>query len=80
VWLVDASIPIEELSEMLNTPFNTEDSITLGGFLTEKLQHLPRKGERVMYKKHCFQIQKASPKRVKQVLIFEENRSQQNSY
>ncbi len=74
VWLVDASIPIEDLSDVLDITFQTEDSITLGGFLTEKLQHLPQKGERILYKRHYFQIQKASPKRVKQVLIFEEKK------
>lgn len=71
-WLVDASIPLEDLSPELDISFETEDSVTLGGFLTEKLQHLPKKGERILYKKFYFQIQKASPKRVKQVLIFKE--------
>lgn len=74
VWLVDASIPINDLKAVLNISFTTEDSITLGGFLTEKLQHLPQKGERVLYKNYYFQIQKASPKRVKQVLIFAEKK------
>jgi putative hemolysin len=74
VWLVDASVPIHDLSNVLNISFKTEDSITLGGFLTEKLQHLPQKGERVLYKDYYFQIQKASPKRVKQVLIFAEKK------
>ncbi len=69
-WLVDASITLEDLSNVLNITFETESSVTLGGFLTEKLQHLPKKGERVTYKKFYFQIQKASPQRVKQVLIF----------
>ena len=73
-WLVDASIPLEDLSDTLDIIFETEDSITLGGFLTEKLQHLPKKGERILYKKLYFQIQKASPKRVKQVLIFKEKK------
>ncbi len=74
VWLVDASIPINDLSDVLNISFKTEDSVTLGGFLTEKLQHLPKKGERVLYKEYYFQIQKASPKRVKQVLVFAEKK------
>lgn len=71
-WLVDASIPLEELQELLNITFESEDSITLGGFLTERLQHLPKKGERLLYKGYYFQVQKASNKRVQQVLIFEE--------
>ncbi len=73
-WLVDASVPLEELSEALDISFETEDSITLGGFLTEKLQHLPKKGERILYKNLYFQIQKASPKRVRQVLVFKEKK------
>jgi putative hemolysin len=71
-WLVDASITLEELEEFLNIEFETEDSVTLAGFLTERLQHLPKKGERVLYKDYYFQVQKASTKRVRQVLIFEE--------
>ena len=71
-WLVDASVQLDELGKALDVTFETEDSVTLGGFLTEKLQHLPKKGERVLYKHFYFQIQKASPKRVQQVLIFQE--------
>ncbi len=73
-WLVDASIPLEDLSKELSISFETENSVTLGGFLTENLQHLPKKGERVLYKNFYFQIQKASPKRVTQVLVFEEKK------
>lgn len=71
-WLVDASIQLDELGHALDMTFISENSVTLGGFLTERLQHLPKKGERILYKKFYFQIQKASPKRVKQVLIFSE--------
>lgn len=74
-WLVDASISLEELEDILNITFETQDVITLGGFLTEQLQYLPKKGDRVYYKHFCFQIQKSSPKRVLQVLIFKEHYS-----
>lgn len=72
-WLVDAGISLEDLQELLNISFESEGVFTLGGFLTEQLQHLPKKGDRFSYKDFCFQIQKASPKRVLQVLIFKEN-------
>lgn len=75
-WLVNASTPLEELTEFLGITFETEGSLTLGGFLTEQLQHLPKKGERVLYKNYYFQVQKATPKRVFQVLIFEEKNQQ----
>jgi CBS domain containing-hemolysin-like protein len=72
-WLIDASTPLEDLVDLLHITFETEGSVTLGGFLTEQLQHLPKKGERILYKKHYFQVQKASHKRVLQVLVFPEH-------
>jgi len=75
-WLVDGGVDLKEISELLGISFETEHVITLGGFLTEQLQHLPRKGERIYYKNYCFQIQHASPKRVYEVLIFEEKKGQ----
>lgn len=71
-WLAEASIPLEDVTDLLHITFETEGSVTLGGFITEQLQHLPKKGERFLYKNYYFQVQKASDKRVLQVLIFEE--------
>lgn len=75
-WLVDASVALEEIGSLLDITFETAESVTLGGFLIEQLQHLPKKGERVLYKNFYFQIQKASQKRVFQVLIFSEKSAQ----
>ena len=69
-WLVYAGVDLETLSEALAITFKVEDAITLGGFLTERLQHLPKKGEILEYKDYIFQVQKATLKRVVQVLIF----------
>lgn len=76
-WLVNAGIGLEELEELLKIKFVTEDSVTLSGFLSEKLQHLPRKGERILYEGYCFQVQQASARRVFQVLIFENKQEDQ---
>lgn len=70
-WLVDASIELEELGKVLAIVFESEDALTLGGFLTERLQHLPKKGERILYKNYYFQVQQASQTKVTQVLVFE---------
>ena len=78
-WLVDASVPLEDLGKVLSITFETENSVTLGGFLTEKLQHLPKKGERIIYKGMNFQIQKATPKRVQQVLIRPEKNTEKKT-
>lgn len=75
-WLVYANVDLEELEKLLNIPFIVDEAVTLAGFLTEQLQHLPKKGERVFYKGFIFQIQKATPKRVVQVLILKDKKRQ----
>lgn len=70
-WLAQATISLEDLSQVLRLPFKSSDSVTLGGFMAEKLQHLPKKGERLIYENYCFQVQKASKRRVQEVLIIE---------
>lgn len=76
-WLVNASIDLETLGELLDIDFNTEDVVSLGGFLTAKLQHVPRKGEQLFFKDYYFYVQKASHKRVFQVLIFKDIKTAQ---
>lgn len=72
-WLVHGNTSLDELTALLHIDFETE-SVTLAGFLTEILQHLPKKGERVEYKDYIFQVQTASARRVAQVLIFHKTR------
>jgi putative hemolysin len=69
-YLVDASIDLEELGSLLGIEFEAEDALTLGGFLIEQLERVPKPGERLEYKNYHFKVQQASPKRIDQVLIF----------
>jgi len=69
-WLATGNTTLEELHNSLGISCDTEAAVTLGGFLTEQLQHLPKKGERIEYKNFVFQVQKASTRRILQVLIF----------
>ena len=73
-WLIDASVDLDKLGELLEIPFPAQGAVTLAGFLSEQLQHLPRKGERLFYKGYCFQVQQASPRRVFQVLVFKDGK------
>ena len=73
-WLVDAGISLQKLEDLLKVKFIVEDSVTLAGFLAEKLQHLPKKGDRITYEGYCFQVQQAGSRRVFQVLVFEDKR------
>lgn len=68
-WLVAGSIDLDTLSELLEIEFNEEDVVSLGGFLTERLQHLPRKGEQLFYRGYYFYVHKACQRRVIQVLV-----------
>jgi len=68
-WLVNAATPLNDLKDYFSIQFEPTNSLTLGGFLTEQLQHIPQKGESIMFSGYTFQVQKASHKRVRQVLI-----------
>ena len=69
-WLIDASIDLEQLEKILKTNFKTDTARTLGGFVTEQFQHLPKKGEQLRYHNYTFQIQQANSKKILQVLVF----------
>ncbi len=74
-WLVDGSADLDSLTKLLGISFKIEDAVTIGGFLTEQLQHLPKKGENVVYKGFSFYVQQASNKRVSQVRIIQEKKA-----
>ncbi|MBP6869417.1 HlyC/CorC family transporter [Candidatus Babeliales bacterium] len=63
-WSVDATIDLDRLHPLLKITFETQSAVTLGGFLSEQMQHLPKEGEFLMYKNFYFMIEKADAKRV----------------
>ena len=72
-WLVDATLDLDRLKEYLKIPFSVETSVTLGGFLTERLQHLPKKEEQLHYQGYCFNIEEADSKRIISVRVTASN-------
>ncbi len=71
-WLVYAGIDLDELEKFLNIPFKTEEAVTLGGFMIEHFEHLPKKGEQLLYHGYTLEVQKSTHKRIVQVLIHKE--------
>lgn len=63
-WSVDASIDLDRLQPFIKISFETKSAVTLGGFITEKMQHLPKEGEYLLYKHFYFTIEKFDGKRV----------------
>lgn len=72
-YLVDASIDLQELETLLSIEFEKKHSVSLGGFLIEQLDRMPKNSEEIKYKDYSFKIQQATPKRVLQVLITAQN-------
>jgi putative hemolysin len=67
--LVDGSIEIRKLSELLHVEFTMEDYTTLGGFLMKRLGKIPRTGDVVNYASYKFEVMDMDGKRVDKVLI-----------
>ena len=68
-YLIEGGIELEELETLLSITFETEDALTLAGFLIEQLEHMPQSGDKLIYKGYEFQIQQATLKRISQVLV-----------
>jgi putative hemolysin len=68
-WQVAGNILLDDLEQFLHIELKTEHAVTLSGFLIEKLQHMPRRGERLSYAGYQFTIHKVSPRRIHQVII-----------
>ncbi len=68
-WFVDATIDLDRLHPFLKINFETQTAVTLGGFISERMQHLPKEGESLIYKNFLFIVEKADIKRVISIRI-----------
>lgn len=71
-WLVDGIILIEELSDYIPVPkedFFEGDYQTLGGFMMAELGHIPRLGEKILWKSWTFEVIDMDGNRVDKVLV-----------
>lgn len=68
-YLVDGSIEIKKLSELLFVEFAAKDYTTLGGFLMKRLGKIPKVGDIITYSLYKFEVMDMDGKRVDKVLI-----------
>ena len=68
-WVIDAGVSLDKVEELLGIYFEVEDSVSLGGFLTEELQHLPKVDDQVTYEGYFFKVKQATSRRVLQVQV-----------
>lgn len=67
VYSIDARFWISELESELGCSFNSEDSDSVGGFVFEKLGHIPQKGESFEVPQGVFQILEIKGNRILRV-------------
>ncbi len=69
-WLASGQADIAEVNAMLESELpNSKDVNTIGGFLTELLGHLPRKGEVVQHEDLHFTIAAATSRKIEKIFI-----------
>jgi putative hemolysin len=68
-WAVDATIDLDRLHPLLKITFEVQSAVTLGGFISEQMQRIPKVGESLTYKGFSFIIEKADAKRALLVRI-----------
>ncbi len=70
-WLLDASLSLEQLEELLEVKLEREegDYFTLAGLLLEQLQHVPVVGETLNISGFEFEITQMEGRRILQVMV-----------
>jgi CBS domain containing-hemolysin-like protein len=67
-WLIDASVALDEVNEALGIRLKPKgDVATLGGYLTEKVGRMPRKGRILDDREVVFTVLDASDRKVNKV-------------
>ena len=63
-YSIKALTPIEDFNEYFSAELNDEEFDTIGGFIVHKLEHLPKKGEKVEIDRFHFEVLHADSRRV----------------
>ena len=63
-FIIKALTPIEEFDAYFGIQFAADEYDTVGGFIVNKLEHLPKKGEKVVIEKYRFEVMSADRRRV----------------
>ncbi|WP_420465167.1 HlyC/CorC family transporter [Panacagrimonas sp.] len=63
-FLVAGLTPLEEFNEYFQVEFPTEEFDTIGGLVTHRFGHMPKRGESLRIEKFNFNVQRADNRRV----------------
>jgi magnesium and cobalt transporter len=62
--MVKALMPIDEFNEYFNADLDEVECDTIGGFVVQQLEHLPKKGEKLEYDGFRFEVVRADNRRI----------------
>lgn len=68
-YLVNALATIEEFNQYFGTEFSLEEFDTVGGLVTHRFGHMPKRGDSVQVEKFNFSVQRADSRRVYQFMV-----------
>jgi magnesium and cobalt transporter len=63
-YMIKALTPIEEFDDYFNTHLATDEYDTIGGFIVNELEHMPKKGESLTVDNMRFEVVRADNRRV----------------
>ena len=69
-YVIEGSIKLDDLNELLELELDSEDYDSLGGFIIERLDHLPQAGESIEYNNMKFVVQQVDKKRIEKVHLY----------
>lgn len=67
VYLFDTRIPLDDVQELLAIPLPLEEIDSLGGFIYNKLGHIPDVGESLTYEDVTFEVVEITGRRIRKV-------------
>lgn len=63
-FIVNALTPIDEFNDYFSADLEDLDCDTVGGLILQRLEHFPKKGEKVEIEPFCFEVLRADNRRV----------------
>ncbi len=63
-FTLKALMPIEEFNDYFSANLDDEECDTIGGFIVQQLEHLPKKGEKLEFGRFRFEVLRADNRRV----------------
>jgi CBS domain containing-hemolysin-like protein len=69
IYDIDASMKLDDVNDVLDTDFHSEDYDSIGGFVIELLDKLPSVNEEAIYENVIFKVMKVNRNRIERVLL-----------